>query len=44
MRQLLDAVVYEKMQEYWWYVEAFCNRPGRKELMQTAGENRSIQV
>ena len=32
------------MQEYWWYVEAFCKRPERKELEQIAGENRSIGV
>jgi len=32
----------QKMQEYWWYVEAFCKRPERKELVQIAGENRSI--
>jgi hypothetical protein len=30
------------MQEYWWYVEAFCKRPERKESVQIAGENRSI--
>jgi len=32
----------QKMQEYWWYVEAFCKRPERKESVQIAGENRSI--
>jgi len=25
----------QKTQEYWWYVEAFCKRPERKELVQT---------
>jgi len=34
----------QKMQETWWYVEAFCKRPERKELVQIAVENRSIQV
>ena len=34
----------QKMQEYWWYVEAFCKRPERKDLVQIAGENRSIWV
>jgi len=32
----------QKMQEYWWYVETFCKRSERKELVQIAGENRSI--
>ena len=32
----------KKMQEYWWYVEAFCKYPERKELVQIAGKNRSI--
>ena len=32
----------QKTQEYWWYVEDFCKRPERKELVQIAGENRSI--
>jgi len=32
----------KKSQEYWWYVEAFYKRPERKELVQVAGENRSI--
>ena len=34
----------QKMQEYWWYVEAFCKCPERKELVQIAGENHSIEV
>ena len=34
----------QKMQECWWYVEAFCKRLERKELVQIAGENRSILV
>ena len=34
----------QKMQEYWWYVEAFCKRPERKELVQIAGENRLVLV
>ena len=25
----------QKMQEYWWYVEAFRKRPEREELVQT---------
>jgi len=33
----------QKMQEYWWYVEAFCKHPERKDLVQIAGENCSIQ-
>jgi len=32
----------QKMQEYCWYVEAFCKYPERKELVQIAGKNRSI--
>jgi len=32
----------QKTQEYWWNVEYFCKRPERKELVQIAGENRSI--
>ncbi len=30
------------VQEYWWYVEVLYKRPERKELVQIAGENRSI--
>jgi len=30
------------MQEYWWYVEAFCKYQERKELVQDAWKNRSI--
>jgi len=26
----------QKIQEYWWYVEAFCKRPERKELVRIA--------
>ena len=36
------SVTLKGKQEYWWYVEAFCKRPARKELVQIAGENRSI--
>ena len=32
----------QKTQEYWWYVEDFFKCPERKELVQIAGENRSI--
>jgi len=32
----------QKMQEYRWYVEAFCKCPQRKELVQITGGNRSI--
>jgi len=32
----------QKTQEYWWYVEAFCKCHQRKNLVQIAGENRSI--
>jgi len=32
----------QKMQEYWWYVEAFCKCPQRKELVQINGQNHSI--
>jgi hypothetical protein len=32
----------QKMQEYWWYVEAFCKCPEHKELVQIAGEIRSV--
>jgi hypothetical protein len=31
----------QKTQEYWWYVEAFCKCPERKELVQVTGKNRS---
>jgi len=43
MCQVLDAVAFaKKMQEYWWYVEAFCKYHQRKNLVQIAGENRSV--
>ena len=32
----------KKMQEYWWYVEAFCKYLERKESVQITGENHSI--
>jgi len=43
MCQPLDALVFaKKMQEYWWYVEAFCKHSECKGLVQIAGKNRSI--
>jgi hypothetical protein len=41
MCQLLALWAFAKTQEYWWYVEDFCKRPERKELVQIAGKNRS---
>ena len=34
----------QKTQEYWWQVEALCKHPESKELVQIAGEHRSVLV
>jgi len=38
-KSLMLWCLQKEMQEYWWYVEAYCKRPERKGMMQIAARN-----